>query len=393
MPKLNHRLPKYRLHKASGQAIVTLNGFDHYLGTHGTDESKQAYQRKVAEWVASGKLGAEKPIPGADFTIDEIFVRFWAHVQGYYVKDGQPTGEQHALLSALTPLVNLYGPTRAADFGPLQLKSVREWMIKNKLSRRLINQRINRVRRMFKWASENAFVNPSVLHGLQAVSALKRGRCEAHDTEPVRPLPQDVFEATLKHMSPEVAAMAQLQWHTGMRPGEVVIMRTRDVDRVPTVWRYRPSTHKTQHHGVVKVVPIGKQGQAVLEPFLRENADEYLFSPQRKMQDWHGRRKQNRKSPMTPSQAAREAKPSPKKAPGPHYTTGSYGQAIAKACKKAGVPVWGPNRLRHSMATRVRNRYGLDYARVILGHRSPSITEIYAEIDQERAIEVMAEFG
>lgn len=179
MPKLTNRLPKYRLHKASGQAIVTLNGFDHYLGDYGTEESKQAYQRKVSEWLASCKLGAEKPAAaGADFTIDEIFIRFWAHVKNYYVKDGQPTGEQHALRSALTPLVNLYGPTRAAEFGPLQLKAVRESMIKTKLSRRLINQRINRVRRMFKWAVENAFLNPSVLLGLQAVSALKRGRCE-----------------------------------------------------------------------------------------------------------------------------------------------------------------------------------------------------------------------
>jgi hypothetical protein len=47
MPKLTNRLPKYRLHKASGQAIVTLNGFDHYLGPHGTEESKQAYQREL----------------------------------------------------------------------------------------------------------------------------------------------------------------------------------------------------------------------------------------------------------------------------------------------------------------------------------------------------------
>ena len=32
MPKLNGRVPKYSLHRASGQAIVTLNGTDHYLG-------------------------------------------------------------------------------------------------------------------------------------------------------------------------------------------------------------------------------------------------------------------------------------------------------------------------------------------------------------------------
>ena len=32
MPKLNSSLPKYRLHRASGQAVVTLYGKDIYLG-------------------------------------------------------------------------------------------------------------------------------------------------------------------------------------------------------------------------------------------------------------------------------------------------------------------------------------------------------------------------
>ncbi len=32
--------PKYRRHKASGQAIVTLSGHDHYLGPHGTAASR-----------------------------------------------------------------------------------------------------------------------------------------------------------------------------------------------------------------------------------------------------------------------------------------------------------------------------------------------------------------
>ena len=33
------RVPKYRLHKGSGQAIVQIDGCRHYLGKHGTEES------------------------------------------------------------------------------------------------------------------------------------------------------------------------------------------------------------------------------------------------------------------------------------------------------------------------------------------------------------------
>ena len=40
--------PSYRLHKPSGQAIVTLSGKMHYLGEHESPESHQAYERLIA---------------------------------------------------------------------------------------------------------------------------------------------------------------------------------------------------------------------------------------------------------------------------------------------------------------------------------------------------------
>ncbi len=55
MPRLVDALPKYRRHKASGQAVVTLNGRDHYLGPHGTKASKAFYDRLIAEWLIQGR--------------------------------------------------------------------------------------------------------------------------------------------------------------------------------------------------------------------------------------------------------------------------------------------------------------------------------------------------
>ena len=65
----------------------------------------------------------------------------------------------------------------------------------------------------------------------------------------------------------------------------------------------------------------------------------------------------------------------------------------ATACKAAGVPQWSPHRLRHSAATELRKRYGLDTARVILGHACPQITDMYAQLDAEQAIDAIAEIG
>jgi hypothetical protein len=52
MPRLIYRTPSYRKHRASGQAVVTLDGQDHYPGPHGTAASKREYIRLVSQWRA-----------------------------------------------------------------------------------------------------------------------------------------------------------------------------------------------------------------------------------------------------------------------------------------------------------------------------------------------------
>ena len=70
-----------------------------------------------------------------------------------------------------------------------------------------------------------------------------------------------------------------------------------------------------------------------------------------------------------------------------------YWGAVAKACQKAGVPRWAPNQLRHNCGTKVRRLYGLDAAAAVLGHRLGTVTEVYAEADLRKAIDVMREIG
>jgi hypothetical protein len=62
-------------------------------------------------------------------------------------------------------------------------------------------------------------------------------------------------------------------------------------------------------------------------------------------------------------------------------------------CDKAKVPRWHPHQLRHNAATWLRKEFGLDIARVVLGHRSPQITEHYAEIDFGKTQEIMGRVG
>ena len=83
---------------------------------------------------------------------------------------------------------------------------------------------------MFKWGVENELVTPGVLPALQAVAGLRRGKMEAPDPEPVRPVPEEHIRPVLDRVSRQVAAMIQVQILTRMRPGEVLQMRTCDLD-------------------------------------------------------------------------------------------------------------------------------------------------------------------
>ncbi len=48
MPRLIFRLPKYSLHKSSGNAKVRFNGKTVYLGKYGTADSKEEYAKFIA---------------------------------------------------------------------------------------------------------------------------------------------------------------------------------------------------------------------------------------------------------------------------------------------------------------------------------------------------------
>lgn len=385
MPKLSP--PKYRKHKASGQAVVTLGGKDHYLGPYGAKASKAEYDRLIAEWLAGGRT---TPQPASDLTVVELLAAYLRFAKSYY----RDSDERDQIIYAARPLKVLYGKTPAAEFSPLKLKAVRQKMIDADLCRNEINKRIGRIKRMFRWGVENELVPPLTLQGLQAVRGLARNRSEARETEPVKPVPEAFVDAVRPHVSPQVWAMIELQKYTGMRPGEVTAMRTCDIDTTGAVWAYTPAKHKTQHHGHERKIYLGPRAQAVLAPWLRTELEAFLFQPREAVEAKRAAKAAERKTPLScGNRAGTNRKRNPQKRPGERYTPRSYHQAIRYACLKADAPTWHPHQLRHNAATWLRKEFGLDVARVVLGHRSPQITEVYAELDHQKAAEVMGRVG
>lgn len=398
MPAQSIKVPSYGLHKASGQARVILNGKSCYLGPYGSVESRRKYTRLITEWEAGSRCSS--PSPSAPdpsrpprLTIDELIVAYMEFAKAYYVKNGRPTDEQGSIRQALRPLHELYGSTFVPDFGPLALKSVRERMIQSDLCRTHINKSIGRVKRLFGWGVENELVPANVFHGLQAVKGLRYGRSAARESKPVRPVPASHVLAVLPRVSRQIRAMIELQELTGMRPGEVTQMRTIDLDMTGRLWVYTPMEHKTEHHAIARKIYLGPRAQEVVRPFLKSDVMAFLFSPAEAEAERNAQRRLNRKTPMTPSQARRRPKCHRQRMPQDRYSRDSYRIAIARACKVARVPRWHPHQLRHNAATRLRKEFGIEAARVVLGHSSLATTEIYAEIDQMKAAEIMAKVG
>jgi integrase len=146
-------------------------------------------------------------------------------------------------------------------------------MIAAGLCRSTINQHIGRVRRMFRWAVAEELLPVTTYQALAAVPGLQRGRCAAKEPRPVRPVADEVVEATLPHVSSTVATMVRFQKLTGCRPGEVCIIRPCDIVTSVKVWRYVPESHKTEHHDRERIIFIGPRAQDVIRPYLLREKD------------------------------------------------------------------------------------------------------------------------
>jgi integrase len=152
-----------------------------------------------------------------------------------------------------------------------------------------------------------------------------------------------------------VADLVRFQRLTGCRPTEACSVRPSDIERGGEVWIYRPLSHKTEHHGRERAIPIGPEAQRVLTPYLLRAADAYCFSPTDSERQRRAQRHAERTTPKKQgNKPGSNRVRSPKRRAGPRYTKDSYNQAITRACKLAEVPKWTPNQLRHARATEIR---------------------------------------
>lgn len=394
MSRQRSTVPAYTKH-SSGRARVrvydaTGKRVDIILpGDYGSDESKQEYEAILARIrVGNGKLPAENPV--SDLTVIELVERFMVeHVEGHYRRpDGSATGERANFIMSMRPLVRLFGTKPASALTPLDLRAVRNsmvtgsWMTAEEKEQRRqtrgrdgttcrkeTNKRAGRIKYMFKWAASMMLIPASVWHGLQSVSGLQAGRGTGRESKDVKPVPVDDAEATIKHMPEVFAAIANVQLYSGARAGEILQMRTCDIDQLGDVWTFTPSTHKNAWRGQTRQLVLGPRAQLVLRRYLRTDAPmEFLFKP--------GMGRKRTQSNLRPC-----------------YRVCEYDKVIARGCEKAKVAKWSSHQLRHLAAGLAEREINIEGARAYLGQKNVNMTTHYAGIDLKTAKEVAKRIG
>jgi len=391
--------PSYRLHRQSGQAIVSIprgDGTykDYLLGTYRSSESKDEYNRVIAEWRASGCRLPAGELPG-DLTIAELLVQYEQHCETYYRDpDGQPSAHlDRNIKPALKPLKKLYPHLVAHDFGPLKLKACRDWFVTQGFKRQYINKCTSMIKQFFSWATSEELLPGTIAYALREVKGLRRGKCEAKEYNELTPVDPALVAKILPVLNDHVRGIVSVMLHSGARTGEICLMRPIDIDRNGPIWRYTPRRHKCEQHGKTRVIPLGPRAQEIIKPFLDDiGAEDYVFSPKRMQETRFAEMRKKRKTPVQPSQQNRAVRRR-RKPLGIKYNPNVIQHAVNRACDRAGVDRFRVYRLRHTAGTKAREIGGLDGAQALLGHSKLMTTQVYAARRDQLAAEIASMMG
>lgn len=402
---MSPRLPKYRLHKPTGQGVTTVRGKDYYFGKFEEETSERKYHRLIAEYLISDH-SPTFGVKATEYTMAGLAMAYLSHAKNRY-----STGNEFANIKlALGPVDALYADLPVNEFGPKQYRACRDWWVRKAVSRQYINKQSKRLIAILKWGVGEGLVPVEIYQTVKCVDPLRSGRTSAKEALPIRPVDDSVVDATLPHLPPVVADMIRFQRLSGCRPGEVCKITPAMVDRSNDVWEIRLVAHKNAWRGKQRTIYVGPKAQEVLRPYLLRGADAACFSP---IEATKQRRQTKHAARVTPlscgNRPGTKHTENPQRTPSEFYCTQSFYNAIRYACRKA-FPApkelnkadaakwnrehcWAPNQLRHSAGTAIRKEFGLEGSQVILGHSEITTTQIYAEADRARAIEIVGRVG
>lgn len=377
-------IPTYLEHAPTGQARIVWDGQTVYLGKFGSPESIAKHNQICAEILEHGRL----KISGERIKLSDLANRFLEAMDKEYSRSDSKEPKQ--MRCAARYICEAYPDSYADEISPLKLVRLQESWIEKPLSKATINMYTHYLFRMFGWGVRFELLPETIWNALKSVGTVKE-RQAIKRTRKGRRVEWDRVEAIKPFIDPVFWDVIQVQWHTGMRAEEVLKMTPGMIDQEN--WAYVMTEHKTVDYVDERYVFLGPNTRKIIEPYLKGRpVDLPLFSPIEARAARYQRMRAARKSKVQPSQVSR-AKAEPQKVPGAQYTSATYGKALRRACKAAGITPWVSHQLRHAKGSGVRKHFGLEGSQVTLGHKSIKTTEIYAEPDMELAKRIAEELG
>ena len=295
----------------------------------------------------------------AAITVNDLCDGYCKHAAIYY----GASGEAGNCAVAIRQFRNSLGGREAESLAHPDMIGYRDSLAARGYARTTVNKYLGYAKRMLAWALDNGLVSARLKAECSAAAPLKPRRGMARETAPVGAVPGADVDAVCEVLPPSLADMVRVNRLTGMRPGEVCGLRWRDIERRDGIWVYRPAEHKNAWRDRPRVVVIGPRAQGVLEKYRGDADDGFLFSPRLAVAEEYRRSVADAKC-----HRARERVKGTPRAVGDRWNVRAYNRAISRACVAAGVGHWHANQLRHSCATEVRRRFGIEAAGAVLGH-------------------------
>lgn len=438
--------------KRRDRAFIKVGRKRHHIGYMDDPATHELYNRLKAVWERTGKLHLDMLTPlvntsGNEITIAGLGERFRIHAETFYIdRDGQLSKEFDNFRMAWRIVRQHFGTLPAANFGPSKLKQIRHVMVRTPKknnpnetwNRKYVNEQVNRVRRIFKWAVSEELLPVNVYEALRTARRLRPGESGVRTSRKIKPVEQERIDAIKPHVSDQVWALIQLQLLTGARSSEILKLRATDFkNNNEPVWIVEVKEHKTEHHGEnhTRTLYFGPQAQGIVQPYMASRpVSAPLFSPSEAERQRRAEMHKKRKCPAHHGNSPGTNRvDDPEVSPGDHYTPCSYRRAIQRAClhvnpypaeirrpltkrNEKGERVaaltpeqkreqrrhqkawrsqhcWHPHQLRHNYATMIRRQFGLEDAKTMLDHSSIDVTLIYAERNREKAIEIARKVG
>lgn len=305
--------------------------------------------------------------PGAPSSrqLAELVARYVAHLEHAY--------RSRAWMNARSHLARLLLAVDRLDFEQLR-DAARELAADAQLSKSYRQDVVSTWRRFLAWCSEELLVPAELVDRFAHVRLRFRAvTLEEISSEPAQPgepprrgrrprvatrtapdprrSPDAFFAAVsdaLPSMHRDLRDVVQLLLLTGARPGELLALRSADVDTSCVPWVARLDEHKTSDHSTRPrlIVLVGKAANLIDRRLTPFTPDDWLF-------------------------------PAPKD-PARSISRDLVQKRLRRTLTRAQLPTWTLYDARRWAATTVRGSGALDDAQALLGHSRASTTEIYA---------------